>query len=80
MPTWTDDVVEALTQLGEGPVHLDAIYERTAQVRKASGRDLNNTFESTIRRTLQQRCHDCITPQRGPPLFRRYGDGLWGLL
>src|SRR3982074_3661083 len=80
VPTWTDDVFEALTQLGGGPVHLDAIYERTAQLRRASGRRLNSTFENTIRRTLQERCEECLTDQRGSPLFRKYGDGLWGLL
>jgi hypothetical protein len=80
MPTWTDDVVEALSQLGGGPVSLEFIYERTAQIRRTQGRALNNTFESTIRRTLQERCPDCETVQRGPPLFRRYGDGVWGLL
>jgi hypothetical protein len=80
MTTWTDDVVEALTQLGPGATPLDIIYERTAQIRRSEGRALNNTFENTIRRTHQERCEDCITKQRGPPLFRRYGGGKWGLL
>ena len=80
MPTWTDDVAEALSQLTDGPVSLDVICERTSQLRTAQGRNLRNTFKNTIRRTLQERCDECKTEQRGTPLFRRYGEGLWGLL
>jgi len=40
MPTWTDDVAEALSQLTDGPVSLDVIYERTSQLRTAQGRNL----------------------------------------
>lgn len=77
-PTWTDDVVEALRQLGERK-HLSEIYAKTAQVRTDAGRQLNNSYPRTISRTLQERCPRCRTKQRGDQLFEMHGNGVWSL-
>ncbi len=77
-PTWTDDVLEAMRQLGR-PHHLRDIYQRTAEVRVAAGRPLNPTYKRTISRTLQQRCPRCRTQQRGDQLFEMHGNGIWSL-
>lgn len=76
-PTWKDEVVTALTELG-GKAYLYEIY---SYIEKHTNRDLSDRWRATVRYTLQLHSSDTETSIRGTEkdLFTRLERGYWGL-
>jgi hypothetical protein len=79
--TWRSDVRNALEQLGTRS-SLHRIYAETMRIREAAGRSVPQSFESVVRRTLEENCSDSLVYRGGPDLFSMpegKGAGVWEL-
>lgn len=77
MPTWEEDVITALTNLG-GTGTYRQIYEAVENLRA----DLPASWKDVIRRTIQDRSSDSVGFKNGADLFfsvEGLGRGVWGL-
>lgn len=77
MPTWEEDVVAALTNLG-GTGTYPQIYDAVEDLRA----DLPASWKDVIRRTIQDRSSDSVGFKNGADLFfsvEGLGRGVWGL-
>ena len=53
--TWADDIETALRNLG-GRAHRNDICREVCSIREMAGRNLPESYEMTIQRTLQNHC------------------------
>lgn len=77
MPTWQEDIVEALTDLG-GTGTYEQIYD--ALIRRRPNR--TPSWKETVRRTIQTHSSDSQGFKNGDDLFftvHGLGRGVWGL-
>lgn len=72
---WIDEIVNAFESLG-GKAKLPEIYE---YIRDTTVRDLPDTWDATVRYTIQIHSSDSDTYKGGRDLFRRLGRGYWAL-
>ena len=76
MPTWRDEIIRALQNLG-GKAHLSKIYDEVEQITTKS---IPRTLIAVIRDTLQKHSSDSVKfVDTGSDDFISYGDGVWGL-
>jgi Apea-like HEPN len=73
--SWKDEIVEALIALG-GKASLSQLY---AQIENHTHRTLADTWQATIRYTLQIHSSDTDSYRGGEDLFQRLDKGYWGL-
>lgn len=73
--SWKDELVAALVALG-GEATLSQIYY---YIKSTTSRILPESWEATIRRTLQTYSSDTETYSGGEDLFEHLGRGIWGL-
>lgn len=79
--TWRSDVRKALEQLG-GRASLRRIYRETSKIRRAAGRSLPQSFDATVRRTLEEHSSDSLVFRGIHDLFwmpEGKGAGVWAL-
>jgi hypothetical protein len=79
--TWRSDVRKALEQLG-GRASLRHIYRETSKIRRAAGRSLPQSFDATVRRTLEEHSSDSLVFRGIHDLFwmpEGKGAGVWAL-
>ena len=78
MPTWREDTVQALKNLG-GVAHLSEIHKEVEKLRKGK---LNNTWTQTVQRELETYSSDSEAFGGGKDIFymaEGKGKGVWGL-
>ena len=73
--SWKDEVVNALQSLG-GKATLAEIY---IYIENNSNRELPETWQATVRYTLQIHSSDTDSYKGGEDIFRRLDRGYWGL-
>ncbi len=76
--TWLEEVQEALTSLG-GEAYLNEIYY---YIQNNSQRNLSNSFQATIRATLERYSSDSDAFIHKEDIFyvaNEKGNGRWGL-
>jgi len=73
--SWKDEIVDALTALG-GKASLSHLY---AQIENNTHRMLAETWQATVRYTLQIHSSDTDSYRGGEDLFQRLDKGYWGL-
>jgi hypothetical protein len=78
--SWFDDVLEALRQLG-GKAHLGKIYNTVRTIRRNAGRALPKSFESEVRKTLEDHCPEAYFRRRRNIFFMPEGKGagVWAI-
>jgi hypothetical protein len=78
--TWFDDVYEALRQL-DGKAHLSKIYNRVRTIRRNAGHTLPKSFESEVRKTLEDHCPETYFRARRNIFFMPEGKGagVWAI-
>jgi len=79
--TWRSDVRKALEELG-GRASLRRIYRETSRIRRAAGRSLPQSFDATVRRTLEEHSSDSLVYRGIHDLFwmpEGKGAGVWAL-
>ncbi|MBQ4810595.1 HNH endonuclease [Pseudoalteromonas luteoviolacea] len=77
MPSWEQDIVQALENLG-GVASYDDIYSEISKIRS----NLPNTWKAVIRRRIQDMSSDSDGFKNGQDLFysvNGLGSGVWGL-
>lgn len=77
MPTWEEDIIAAVTNLG-GTGTYAQIYDAVGGLRA----DLPASWKAVIRRTIQNRSSDCDGFKNGADLFfsvEGLGRGVWGI-
>ena len=78
MPTWREDTIQALKNLG-GVAHLSEIHKEVENLRKGK---LNNTWTQTVQRELETYSSDSEAYGGGKDIFymaEGKGKGVWGL-
>ena len=78
MPTWREDTIQALKNLG-GVAHLSEIHKEVEKLRKGK---LNNTWTQTVQRELETYSSDSEAFGGGKDIFymaEGKGKGIWGL-
>jgi len=78
MPTWREDTIQALKNLG-GVAHLSEIHKEVEKLRKGK---LNNTWTQTVQRELETYSSDSEAFGGGKDIFymaEGKGKGVWGL-
>ena len=78
MPTWREDTIQALKNLG-GVAHLSEIHKEVEKLRKGK---LNNTWTQTVQRELETYSSDSQAYGGGKDIFymaEGKGKGVWGL-
>jgi Apea-like HEPN len=73
--SWKDEIVDALTALG-GKASLSQLY---SQIENHTHRTLAETWQATVRYTLQIHSSDTDSYRGGEDLFQRLDKGYWGL-
>ena len=78
--TWLDSIIKAMTELG-GKARYEDLYPQVLRVRKREGLELNDSYQATIRRTIEAASSDSKVWHKrpGPDIFRQLGTGYWGL-
>jgi hypothetical protein len=72
---WVDEIVSAFKALG-GKAKYSELYE---YIENTTSRDLPDTWDATVRYTIQLHSSDSDTYKGGRDLFRRLGRGYWAL-
>lgn len=72
---WVDEIIKAFEALG-GKAKLSELYE---YIEDTTSRDLPETWDATVRYTIQIHSSDSDTYRGGRDLFRRLGRGYWAL-
>lgn len=78
MTSWKEDIIESLKRLG-GEAHLSEIYN---DIKLNTKRILSQTYEATIRATLERYSSDSDAYNQQEDLFfivSEKGEGKWGL-
>ena len=78
MPTWREDTIQALKNLG-GVAHLSEIHKEVEKLRKGK---LNNIWTQTVQRELETYSSDSDAYGGGKDIFymaEGKGKGVWGL-
>jgi uncharacterized protein YutE (UPF0331/DUF86 family) len=73
--SWKDEIVDALTALG-GKASLSGLY---TQIENNTHRTLAETWQATVRYTLQIHSSDTDSYRGREDLFQRLDKGYWGL-
>jgi len=76
--TWTDEVINALQALG-GEAYLNEIY---MYIKNNASRELTDSYQATIRATLERNSSDSDAFSYGNDIFYMVngkGQGRWGL-
>lgn len=72
---WVDEIVNAFKALG-GKAQLSELYDH---IENTTSRDLPDTWQATVRYTIQLHSSDSDTYKGGRDLFKRLSRGYWAL-